>query len=116
MRAAVASWVTTTAASDDPSSDSEDERSGDVERDMSWQAGRVAAEMYPEGSSQIDTITADRQLAVGETTFANNYRFGDGFITETGRFGSSAQRSDVQSRRAKPPGPTGASCSPRGNY
>ena len=58
----------------------------DEERDIRWEAGGVATEMYPEGSSQIDSFTADGRLAVGEATFVNSYTFGDELQVETGQF------------------------------
>jgi hypothetical protein len=58
----------------------------DEERDVRWEAGGVATEMYPEGSSQVDSFTADGRLAVGEATFVNTYTFGDELQVETGQF------------------------------
>ena len=58
----------------------------DEERDVRWEAGGTAAEMYPEGSSQIDSFTADGRLAVGEATFVNSYTFGEELQVETGQF------------------------------
>lgn len=58
----------------------------DDERDIRWEAGGVATEMYPEGSSQVDSFTADGRLAVGEATFVNSYTIGDDLQVETGRF------------------------------
>jgi len=58
----------------------------DEARDIRWEAGGVATEMYPEGSSQIDSFTADGRLAVGEATFVNSYTFGDELQVETGQF------------------------------
>lgn len=58
----------------------------DEERDVRWEAGGVATEMYPEGSSQIDSFTADGRLAVGEATFVNSYTIGENLQVETGRF------------------------------
>ena len=59
---------------------------GDDERDVNWQSGGVAADMYPEGSSQIDSFSNDGRLAVGEATFVNSYTFGDELVVAEGRF------------------------------
>lgn len=76
-----AGWETSNEEWDPPSISIDD----DV-RDIGWQAGGVATDMYPAGSSQIDSFTADGQLAAGEATFVNTYTIGDNLQVETGRF------------------------------
>jgi len=74
-------WETSDEGWEAPSISIDDEG-----RDVRWEAGGVVADMYPEGSSQIDSFTNDGRLAVGTATFVNSYSFGENLQVETGQF------------------------------